>query len=432
MAHILINKNVHDIPANIKDILEFRTVAPFENGGVTASSDGITLTFPNTHPGAKTYIYVELKRGAARFVFTSVELPENSATITRSLKHHEAQQNSQIYVLVVRHGLPNEAFLLHHPPKPLTQHKIPQPATSADKIGSIHMHVDGNKNVESAVAQHLQSADKTWKVTNVMGAISGPQRDIDEFKSTYQAHTPHSPDVEGEEEFEQYMTIQTDEDTVVNTLQTLLNLAAPYKGFVIEAEQIIGKIDKEGNARWLNSPETHILEHAPITYKRTPTHPYEVHFIIEISSHSSNELPIELNKLMEKCTLQGMKMGGWFYSAKPSSGATSRWCYRSNHFENEINRDSILKQWTDLHKLMKSLGNIQIVDYSITCTIERVLGVWNTSSEHLVQIYQKITSNLTTENTTQQNNYILPPVLQTGRPNISYHEEVFVRECPNT
>jgi hypothetical protein len=171
------------------------------------------------------------------------------------------------------------------------------------------------------------------------------------------------------------MTIPAEEENIVAPLRKILNITAPYKGFVVEVEQVIGKIDAQGSSKWINRAEADIIESSAVGYKRSLTHAYEVHFVLEIPNQGSPISPIPLSTLMNSCTAVGMHMGGWFISTKGGPDmASQRWVYRSNHFEHAIDKDIILKQWSLIHSAIKHTGN-WVVALRVRAGVRRRLTV---------------------------------------------------------
>jgi hypothetical protein len=105
--------------------------------------------------------------------------------------------------------------------------------------------------------------------------------------------------------------------------------------------------------------------------------------VLDIPKSDTNPfIPISLQQLLDGCSVLRMHMGGWFVSSKDEYPL--RWCYCSNNFEMEISdREKMKSHWQLINTIIQNLG---IQDFTLTCTIERILGIWNTSSSQLLQV----------------------------------------------
>jgi len=136
---------------------------------------------------------------------------------------------------------------------------------------------------------------------------------------------------------------------------------------VVEAEQVVSKVDKNGNIDWILTEEADIIDSQTVGFKRSYTLPYEIHFILDIPG--TEKLPFPLETLMSKCTESGLRMGGWFVSKKED-----HWGYKSNNFAMGATKKIILDSWNLMKKIV---GLLWTGEYSLTCLVERILGVWN-------------------------------------------------------
>lgn len=239
------------------------------------------------------------------------------------------------------------------------------------QLSSIHLHIDGAGTTSESqhIIKDFERSGAAVKFTHITAAIAGPQR-LD-YPETYRTHTPGN---EGREDFDYFSTIRFGNyEATIEALRVLLPRLDLKAGVVVEAEQVVGVISKEG--KWSGSikPQVPVINPLDVGFECVQTQPIEIHHGFNVPKQAMSERtshPIDLEVLINDCTNLDIRLGGWFLFEK-----RGEWAFRSNMFAEANVSSKLISEHRA--KLNKYLARYTFCS-PVWTIVEYVLGVWKT------------------------------------------------------
>jgi hypothetical protein len=269
-------------------------------------------------------------------------------------------------------------------------------------LGSIHLHVDGGRNLEIAerIIQFTDPEGDDSEITEIQDFKPGPQR-----KDLPKLYSEHTPTEEGEEKLEFFSTtilhigpsdpdtrqLSEIEDRTRNVLG-LLNLQLAEEGakpgsVVVEVERVVGTVDHNNECRWFSTTPLSSAFDATFLYVKQGQSNrgrtlFEVHFAVDLQRVPGQERPpLGLEDLLDACARAKLSVGGWFLFA-----SEAKWSFRSNSFEYGFSREAAKKYQTLLLFELSRLEHLDANAPKVRVLVEEVLGVWNWGEEAFPKI----------------------------------------------
>ncbi len=237
------------------------------------------------------------------------------------------------------------------------------------EIGSYHLHIDGSEDINyDLVKKKLMSRDfKEVTEAKIRNSIPGPQRT--RKPDVYEVHTPEKQNIEN---FERLITAERKDGRISDEdISELRNLLFNHPGTVIEVEQKVGCMSKEGE--WIYDDSTNNF----IELSQSNTigaNCFEVHHQIDITRRNkdSGVEPLELRELLQLSVEAGLNVGGWFVLER-----NERWSYRSNSFlPLQTGEHEFLRQYYLFNKSIREYLDQQSLEVSYRMIVEKIIGIW--------------------------------------------------------
>lgn len=273
------------------------------------------------------------------------------------------------------------------------------PGLSFDRIGAIHMHVDGPYAQEVFEKLRDRHTEENYlsEVSHVVDHCSGPQRNISLWTQTYRAHTPGSQ--QEEESFDSFLTTRLTEGPEPpsrklcfgfrSTIRDVLGDLHHHKlaGCVVELERVVGTVDETGRVKMADTESWELRDACPdfdddaLLFRAAQVRDkiYELHFSLNIERCSPDkpgvleqEPPLELDTLVKVCRRANISVGGWFLFFD-----SERWAYRSNAFASGVLASDLESKWKMMRaQLAKELRPGR--NWSLRLLAEKCLTLWRT------------------------------------------------------
>ena len=251
------------------------------------------------------------------------------------------------------------------------------PAGYFSNLDTIHVHVDGGKAADLVdnIVHKFRREGRPSKKNDVEDSTWGPQRTDD--PDTYIPHTPG-----GTNENLQYFSTHlfgafAETKRELHRLLSALN-DLDVDEIVIEAERIIGKFGDEG-IEWSNTyvHDYPALCSGDVGYENWQTKPIEIHYSLDIPRNGrwAMKRPLELDRLRDKTTELGIRVGGWFLFKSPN---LKEWSYRSNMFEADVQKDKVEEYRRSLKEKIEELGRSEGFTCEVRALVEQTIGIWKT------------------------------------------------------
>lgn len=240
------------------------------------------------------------------------------------------------------------------------------------EIGSYHLHIDGSEHINyDLVNTKLMSRDfKEVKEEKIRNSIPGPQRA--RKPEVYEVHTPEE---HNNENFKRLITAEKKDGSISDEdIFELSDLLSNYPGTVIEVEQIVGLMSKEGE--WIYDNLTNNFIEIPQS-NTIGADCFEVHHQIDIPRKNkfSDIDPLSLEDLLQLSVKTGLNVGGWFLFDKDE-----RWSYRSNSFlPLKTQEHEFLRQYHLFNKSIREYLEPRSLEVSHRMLVERIIRIWKIS-----------------------------------------------------
>jgi len=258
-------------------------------------------------------------------------------------------------------------------------HPVPRDPGVKPNSTRFHFHIDGARHSTVVeLTKRLLAIEPKYngqiKIYPIGHLQLGPQAKTD---ATYQTMMNfHEINEYKGTKSEAFATGCMGDDMCYNILLQLLNLATKSgEPYMIEVEQYLGEWSFQDGKLTDNvvydEKKVDMLvfsEYQPFLNKKIP--PFELHFGFDVPKSEFQNMPIELENLIDECTKAGFDNGGWFIFKDQKV-----WKYRSNEFSNlslEEARSKLFDQAMKLEHILKSHS----LTVPIGLSLEIVHGIW--------------------------------------------------------
>lgn len=243
-----------------------------------------------------------------------------------------------------------------------------------------HFHIDAIDQkslfgILRKIYSKYQSAQGNIKIYPIHALHLGPQ--IEECPSYDRMMNFHP--ISDENTGEAFVTGRLGDSLDVTFLTTVLQSAQmSSEKYMIEMEQYIGEWRLRGNEITTESDYTPSRVDLHSVFPNYEDHrienpPIELHLGFNVPKHSliTQDLPISLDTLIQKCTDAGFKNGGWFIFRHETE-----WVYRSNEFSSDTVTNAKTRLFEQAKALQSILLELGIESTDILFSLEVVHGIW--------------------------------------------------------
>jgi len=240
------------------------------------------------------------------------------------------------------------------------------PAGFFNRLGTLHMHVDGaqDQGLILRLVQVLEDQGNPGKLNHVERFIAGPQREI--LPEVYQSHTP---ELGGEEVLEFFSTnFLKNRANAVEVVNFICDrdILGNVPCIITEVEEPVMWLGPEGWKSLASPGYVSAIQASEVKLAPSPSLDFEIHHGFNLPKENTQ---VDLAELGYFCEKNSVVFGGWFVFEKPSC-----WTYRSNSFSNW---DGLEEQVEREQSALNNFLAVRGFNGPARTLVEKVLGIWH-------------------------------------------------------